>query len=70
MLMSKAKCNVCNTFGHVSNNCTESWRQFHNTVSFCVQYYLSTYLKILIFYIFDLGVSFMYSIFNDNGFSK
>ncbi|XP_025413250.1 zinc finger CCHC domain-containing protein 7-like isoform X2 [Sipha flava] len=31
--MSQVKCNVCNTLGHESNYCTESWRQFHNTIS-------------------------------------
>lgn len=30
---STAKCDVCNTVGHKSNNCTESWRRFHNTIS-------------------------------------
>jgi len=31
--MSKTKCNTCNTNGHESSKCTESWRQFHSIVS-------------------------------------
>lgn len=31
--MSKTKCNTCNTNGHESSKCTESWRQFHSIIS-------------------------------------
>lgn len=30
---SAAKCDICNTNGHTSKYCTESWRKFHNTIS-------------------------------------
>lgn len=32
--MSKTKCDICKNAGHDSNNCTESWRTFHSTVSY------------------------------------
>lgn len=33
--MSRVTCKLCNTVGHESKHCTESWRQFHNIVSDC-----------------------------------
>lgn len=30
---SAAVCDICNTIGHSSKYCTESWRRFHNTIS-------------------------------------
>lgn len=31
--MIRVKCNICNDIGHESSYCTETWRQFHSTVS-------------------------------------
>lgn len=44
--MSKTKCDLCHTVGHLSNYCTESWRQFHSTVS---NFYLIIFLYLYIY---------------------
>lgn len=31
--MIRVKCSMCNDVGHESSNCTETWRQFHSTIS-------------------------------------